>query len=179
MTPSSVARRYAKALYQLAAEEGRVAEVGSALDVTSTAVQSLDHGVLAPGLLTRDKRQLLAGKIADGLGGDDLLQRALGVVAAADRLAELPGIASWFHRMDDEAAGRVRIRVTAAEELTQEEVDAVLAKFREKANADVVADLEVDGELIGGVRVEMQGRVYDGSIRTQLSRLQNRMAGDS
>ncbi len=43
----------------------------------------------------------------------------------------------------------------------------------------MVADLEVDDELIGGVKVEMQGRVYDGSIRTQLARLQSRMAGES
>jgi F-type H+-transporting ATPase subunit delta len=179
MTPSSVARRYAKALHQLALEEDRVVEIAEALDVIGEAVESLDSGMLAPGLLSREKRQELAVKIGGCVSGDGLLTRALGVVAVADRLSELPGVAVWFRRMDDEAAGRVRIRVTAAEALTEEEVEAVLVKFREKANAEVTADLEVDGDLIGGVRVEMQGRVYDGSIRTQLARLQNRMAGES
>jgi hypothetical protein len=40
-----------------------------------------------------------------------------------------------------------------------------------------VADVAVDPALLGGAVVELEGRVYDGSVKTALARLASRMAG--
>jgi F0F1-type ATP synthase delta subunit len=35
---------------------------------------------------------------------------------------------------------------------------------------------ETDEELLGGLLIELEGKVYDGSIRTQLERMKQRIA---
>ncbi len=177
MSSTAVAKRYAKAIYALALKEGKVEEVGSALELIAAGVAELDDSVLAPGLLTPEQRRGLAAKLADTVGADDTLARALGVLAEADRLGELVEVASAFRSLDDAHSGRVRIRVTTASELASDVLDVVVGKFAEKAGREAIADIVVDDSLIGGIQVEMEGRVYDGSVRTQLARLERRMAG--
>jgi F-type H+-transporting ATPase subunit delta len=177
MSATTVAKRYAKAIYSLASEAGSVDAIGSALEALALGVAELDDAVLSPGLLTQAQRRELAEKLSAGLGADDTLARAIGVIAEADRLGELGAISAAYRDLHDVDAGRVRIAITSATELAQGELDAIVSKFREKAGREVIADVVVDGSLIGGVQVEMEGRVYDGSVRTQLARLESRMAG--
>lgn len=177
MSATTVAKRYAKALYSLASENDSVDSIGEALEAISESVASLDDSMLSPGLLTPEQRRGLAAKIAEAVGANDTLAQTLGVVAEADRLGELAHIATAFRTLNDTHAGRVRITITTAAELESDQVDVIVSKFEEKADRKVIADVVVDDSLIGGIQVEMEGRVYDGSVRTQLARLESRMAG--
>ena len=82
-----------------------------------------------------------------------------------------------FYTVDEEA-GRVRASITTAAEPAAEDLDSIIATFRKTAGRDVVAEVKTDEELLGGVVVELEGRVYDGSIRTRLARLAARMSGE-
>jgi F-type H+-transporting ATPase subunit delta len=55
-------------------------------------------------------------------------------------------------------------------------VDEVTRVFGDMTRRKVVAKVDVVPALIGGVIVEVDGRVYDGSLRTQLDKLQQQMA---
>lgn len=173
----SISRRYGRALFELAGESGVVAEVGAAIRELATAVESLEAGSLAPGLLSLEQRQQLVASLVAGLSGDSLMASFLGVLAANDRLEQLPAIRENFEQLDDMAAGRVRILVRSAKALSDAERSAVRAKFEKITGKTVLETVEVQEDLLGGVTVEAQGRVYDGSIRTQLARLERRMAG--
>ncbi|MFT4570951.1 MAG: F-type H+-transporting ATPase subunit delta [Hyphomicrobiaceae bacterium] len=177
MSSKTVAKRYAKALYELASEEGSLDSVWSGLEVIAAGVAELDDTMLAPGLLTPVQRKDLAAKLGHSVGAEETLAHALGVIGEADRLGELVAVASAFRDFSDANSGRVRIVITTASELSGEELDAIVGKFREKADREVIADVVVDDSLIGGIQVEIEGRVYDGSVRTQLARLESRMAG--
>ncbi|MFQ5477721.1 MAG: ATP synthase F1 subunit delta [Candidatus Binatia bacterium] len=174
-----VAIRYAKALFQLASEEGTLDDTGRALAELAEAVARMDAATLAPGVMKSGDRQSLAGAIAVALGESTTIGRFLRLLALRDRLAEIPNIDLRFRSLEDGAAGRVRIGVTAAHDLSGEELAVICARFRDLAGCEVVPELTVDAALIGGVEVEMQGRVYDGSLKTQLARLASRMAGQS
>ena len=41
---------------------------------------------------------------------------------------------------------------------------------------EIVLQQEIDPGLIGGVLVEFEGKVYDGSVRTQLEKMKQRIA---
>jgi F-type H+-transporting ATPase subunit delta len=174
---SGVSRRYGKALFELASEAGEIERTGAALAELAGAVSGLEEGSLAPGLLSEDQRRQLAKALVLRIGGDSLLGRFLGVVADNDRLDQLPRIHESFVRLDDEAAGRMRITIRSAAPLSDDERSALRRKFEAITGRKVLDTAEVDPQLLGGVTVEAEGRVYDGSIRTQLARLERRMAG--
>ena len=178
MTPGSVARRYARALYELARDEGNLEETAAALGEIADAIASLDEGLLASGSLDISARRKLGAAIAAPVGADSTLGRFLRLVAEKDRLAELVGVNHWFLKRLDEDAGRVRASITTVSDPSREELDAIVGAFRKIADREVVPEVFTDADLLGGVIVELEGRVYDGSIRTRLARLAARMAGE-
>lgn len=177
MTPGAIARRYGRALFELAAEGNSVAEVGAGLDELGAAVAGLEAGSFMPGLLSATQRAGLAKALMDRIGADTLLGRFVGVLVASDRLDQLPAIRESYEKLQDAAAGRVRAVIRSAAPLSDADRSALRGKFEAITGRHVLETAEVDPELLGGVTVETEGRVYDGSIRTQLARLERRMAG--
>lgn len=173
----AIARRYGRALFELAGEAGNVEEVGATLAELAGAVESLDAGSLAPGLLSLEQRQQLVTSLVARSGGDSVMAKFLGVLATNDRLDQLPGIREQYEKLEDAAAGRVRILVRSAKPLSDAERTALRDRFERITGKKVLDKVEVQEDLLGGVTVEAEGRVYDGSIRTQLARLERRMAG--
>ena len=173
----SVARRYAKALYELATEDKAVAEIGAALREVATAVTEIGPEPLREGALDTDARTAIGEAFAAKVGRDGTFGKFLKLVADRDRLARLPEIAQWYAKLADEAAGRVDLAITAAGTLAEPQIEAIRAAFSEIAKREAVPRIEIDPELLGGAIVELDGRVYDGSVRTALARLAARMAG--
>jgi len=179
LSTTGIARRYAKALYELAAEDGVVDAVADDLVALTQAVEGIDRDVLRAGALGAEPRARLAERIAEAVGGDSLLARFLRVLANNDRLAELPAICEWFAKLRDLAAGRVRAFVSTPGALPEKDLERLTAVFSSLVGKEVVPQQTIDDSLIAGVVVEIEGRVFDGSVRTSLQRLSERMAGQS
>ena len=167
----AIGRRYGRALFDLATEAGSVEEVAGQLAELAEAVESLESGALAPGLLTPAQRDSLAKALVARVGGASLMAKFIGVVAANDRLDQLPGVRDQYEKLADTAAGRVRVTIRSASPLSDAEKAALKTKFESIIGRRVLETVEVDPDLLGGVTVEAEGRVYDGSVRTQLARL--------
>jgi F-type H+-transporting ATPase subunit delta len=174
-----IGRRYGRALFDLATEARSVDEVAGQLAELAAAVDALDAGSLAPGLLTQAQRDSLARSLVDRLGGASLVAKFVGVLAANDRLEQLPGVRDHYEKLADTAAGRVRVSIRSASPLSDSERAALKTKFESITGRRVLDTVEVDPDLLGGVTVEAEGRVYDGSVRTQLARLERQMAGQA
>jgi len=179
MIAGAVARRYAKALYELAEEDGSLSSVTASMAQLSAAVAAADDGMLTPGVLDRDARRKLGAALAAPLGADTTLGKFVRLIAERDRLSTLPAINDWLIRIVDREAGRVRLMLKTATTLDQSQVDAVIAAFGSVTDGTIAAEVETDSSLLGGAVVELEGRVFDGSVKTRLTRLAARMAGDS
>lgn len=177
MTPGAIARRYGRALFELAVEGNSVAEVGAGLAELGSAIAGIDSASLAPGLLTATQREGLGKALVEKIGAKSLLGCFVGVLVDNDRLDQLPAIRESFEKLEDGAAGRVRAVVRSAVPLSDAERAALREKFEAMTGRRVLEKAEIDADLLGGVTVETEGRVYDGSIRTQLARLERLMAG--
>ena len=98
MTSGSAARRYARALYALAGEEGKVAETGSSLGELATAVAEVG-AVLAPGLLDGESREKLGRRMAAAVGQDSTLgisKEEYRVFAQRSHPEDLSGDVLWL-----------------------------------------------------------------------------------
>lgn len=176
MNKGLVARRYARALFDLAADDKTTDAVARDLEALGEALAAMPPEDVAPGALDAELRDRVATAIAARVGDDALIAKFVRLLAARDRLAELPAIQDWFQRIRDDAEGRVRIDVATAAVLTPSELEKLVETFSKVAGRRVVPSARVDATLLGGAVVEIEGRVFDGSVRTALRRLSERMA---
>lgn len=178
MIVGSVARRYARAILALADEQGSLEQTAAELQLLRAVAEDGDVAqALANPLLSASARRQLAQTIADTLKLSATGRNFVCLLADHRRLDQLVGIAHEFERLLDARLGRVRATVTSAVPLTDAQRQAIIAAFERALGRTVLAETRVDPGLLGGVVVDVEGTVYDGSVRTQLQTLATRIAG--
>ena len=173
MIVGSIARRYAKALFDLAVEAGKVEPWSQALVALKKAVDSSTElrDLLQNPVYTKEQRQGLAAQLAKVLSLDPHPAALLSLLAERNRLAYLAGIADTFGRLADEKLGRVRARVISAVPLEEQAAAALAQKLAAATQGQVIVERVVDPSLLGGVVAQVGSLVYDGSLRSQLEDL--------
>lgn len=174
----AVAKRYARALFALAAEEGSEEVTGRALAELADVFGKPPLAAFAQDTsLDRKTRRAVVRQIAEKTGTSHTLSNFLGVLAENNRLPALTSIAVEYGRLEDRRLGRVRASVASARPLPPQSREQIHQALARRTGKQVVAADVVDPSLIGGVVVEVQGRVFDGSVRTRLERLKRALAG--
>lgn len=176
---SVAARRYAKAIFAVAREE-------QSLEPTAADLERLGAATAEPGiaaalgnpLLSASARKAVAETLAAELQLRPTTARFLALLAERRRLDQIGSICDHYRRLLDEALGQVRARITASLPLSPAQTRRLVDSFERLTGKRVLVSLRVDPEILGGVIVEVEGKVYDGSLRTQLARLAGAIAGD-
>ena len=178
MIVGSAARRYARAIFSLAEEQGTLDQTADELQVIGAIASDPQiAAALANPLLSATARRDLARTITDNLKASATTRNFVSLLADHRRLDQLVGIAREFTRILDIQRHRVRATITSATPLSDAQRQAVVAAFERKLGRSVLAETHVDPQLLGGVVVDVEGTVYDGSVRTNLHTLANRIAG--
>jgi F-type H+-transporting ATPase subunit delta len=86
------------------------------------------------------------------------------------------GIVGYYRRLLNELKGRIDAKVISAGALDPATVERLRARLRAISRKDVVLQQQTDPSLLGGLLVELEGKVYDGSVRTQLEKMKQRIA---
>ncbi len=177
MPRTQVARRYAKALLSLAQEQGEGETVGTQLGQVADlfADPELVKILALPALPVSVRQDMVAQLVAQG-SPHEIVEKFLRVLADNDRLQDISAINEAYQQLLDKALGRVRARVRAAVELEEEEKQLLVNTFGQLTQKTVEPSFETDATLLGGVVVEVEGRVYDASLKTQLARLGDQLA---
>ena len=176
MRTEPVARRYARALFELAEERQALDDVAGALAAAVDVLGEPRIERVLAGPIDRQRKRSLVQQIAEDLRAPAVLRDFLGVLAEGDRLDQLPGIRGIFADMLDRQRGITRATVRTAAPLAGDLLAELTRGFGAVTGKQVIAQVEVDPELIAGAIVEVEGRVYDGSLRTQLHKLERQMA---
>ena len=131
---------------------------------------------------TTAARATLVGSIASAIKGGELLASAAGknllqLLAENDRLTALPEIAAQFDALKAEAENKVKVTVTAATPVDAAIAEQIKKALQQKLGRAVELTLEVDASLIGGAIIQADDMVIDGSVRTRLQRLTEKIVG--
>ena len=180
MMSGAVGRRYAKALFALAKESAALQPAADQLNRVAALASDPDIGpVLRSPLLSAVRRTEIAAMLARELQLSDLLTRFVLLLADQQRLGALPAIATRFQALLDDELGRVRVAVSAARALDAKQEAELVATFAKLTGKQVIHTVTLDPDLLGGIVVEAEGKVYDGSVRTQFDRLEKELGGSA
>jgi len=173
MITGSIARRYAKALFSLAVEKGRVEAWNDALFALGKAVEaSADlRDVLSNPAYDREARRAIVAKLAEAMKLEAEPSNLLSLLGDRNRLDALAAIVGAFRELADQELGRLRAKVTSAVPLADLEVAAIAEKLSASTKKQVIVERAVDPAILGGVVAQVGSLVYDGSLRTQLEDL--------
>ena len=177
MIEASVSRRYARALFSLAVEEGKHERVGEELEAVAQAIRASGEArtVLENPGYTPAQRHALADVLAKSLSLSPLVANFLRFLVDRHRLAEIPAIARSFAEMVDEKVGRVRAMVTSAKPLSEEELRRVREVLSQATRRSIVLESRADPQIVGGLIAQVGAKEFDGSLRTQLERMKREL----
>jgi F-type H+-transporting ATPase subunit delta len=180
---STVARPYAKALFDLASAEGALPKWSAALAAAAAVVGDANaKRVLANPALTDAQRAELVGSVASGVAGGEALgtvhgRNLLKLLAENDRLPALPEIAAQFDALKAQSENKVKVTLTSATAVDAALAEQVTKALTQRLGRAVELTLEVDASLLGGAIIRADDMVIDGSVRTRLQRLTESLVG--
>jgi len=175
----TVAKSYAKALFELASERQQAEPVEAELERTVALVAGdrelaavFDRPWISPAA-----RRKLADEIGQRLELSRLTRDFFGLIAGQGRADHLVAIAAAYREMLDTARGRARARVRTAVALTDADRAALSQRLAGALGGkQVVIEEVIDRTLLGGFVAEVGGFVVDGSLDGQLARIRERLA---
>ncbi|HEX8701765.1 MAG TPA: ATP synthase F1 subunit delta [Myxococcaceae bacterium] len=174
MVNVSIARRYARALLDVAAETQRTDAVADQLNAFVSAFEKsreLSDVLLNPAY-TRAQRSQVVEAIMKMMGTTEpVLANTLRLLVERNRLVYIPDIARVYRDMADARAGRARGVVTSAAPLSPEALQDLAKNLQQLTQRNVVLETRVDPSLLGGVSAQVGSVLYDGSVRTQLEQM--------
>ncbi len=176
MAHDAVAARYAESLFGVAKAQGHLDETLEQMTFLRWLLedhQPLRELLFNPDVDPDDKMGVL-GRVLTGRWSD-LVQAFVRMVMAMDRVDSLPGIAEAFQEAVDREQGRLRVLVRSARALPE----AVLARLREglerRERKTIQLETAIDPQLLGGLQVQLDDRLIDGSVRRALDELRERL----
>lgn len=93
----------------------------------------------------------------------------LGVLIDKNRITYLDGISKEYSKLTQIMNNELFIKIISASMLDDDEINGISDKYKKIYNASTVKyDFFVDESLLGGVKVVVGNKVYDGSLKTQL-----------
>lgn len=172
----TIARPYAKAVFQLANAGGRLAPWSQSLAAAAAVV--LDARVAAligsPAVTPAQLAELVGGVAASAVGEaafDEQARNFIATLAVNRRLDLLPEIAARYEQLKAEAERVIDVTVTSATALSEAQRKAIAAALGKRLAREVRLHCELDPALIGGAVVRAGDLVIDGSVKAGLAQL--------
>jgi F-type H+-transporting ATPase subunit delta len=160
-------KRYAQALHALAGEQDlAVLHQALASKEARAVVQSPDVGAA--------ERGALLGKLT--AGRHELVRNTVGVLQHRRRLEVMFELYPEFRALVMAARGEIEGTAETAHELGEAEVASLQALAQKLSGKRVRLSVAVRPETLGGVRLRLGNVLYDGSLRTALDQLEQRLA---
>lgn len=179
MIPATLARRYARALLQLAETPMQREIFGRDLGAFVRSASAPTDGnngasllfVLNFGIHKQSERRALLDAVLQRMNLDATVVKFIQLVFERGRIDGLPQIADGYTDQADALAGRMKATITSARPLAADSVAKLKAALERSTGKTILVDQKVDPSLLGGVVTQVGTYVFDGSVKSQLERM--------
>ena len=172
---TAAAKRYARAIFELAQESKAIPRWQKRLQTVAAALadESTSRLLGDPSVPLTSRLEALEGA---GKVWDQETRNLVKLLVESRRAAVADEIAAEYERLLDELEGRVRATATTAVALPAKEGDRLAAQLSQQLGKDVRLDLKVDPAIIGGLVLQFGDRVVDASVASRLQQLRRQLA---
>lgn len=172
-----VSLAYAQALIEvgIAREESEL--YGEQLDSIVEAIERDDQFAVfleSPKIRREEKKAVLEKALA-GVVSDPVLN-LVRILIDRDRQEAIGDIARTYSERLDMEAGRVTAKITSAVALGDEIRETLVGALSKKLQKEVIAEDQVDSDLLGGLTIQVGDMVLDSSLRSHLRRVRQDVA---
>ena len=170
---TEVGDRYARALFDLALESGR-------LDAVRADLKSLKAAWSESADLRRLVQSPLISAADQGKGLVAVAQKAkfnattvnfLGLLAQNGRARDLTAVIAGFEALYAKHAGIVAAEVVSAQALTAAQIKAISTALTRALGQSPEVTARVDPALLGGLKVKVGSKLFDASLKTKLDQM--------
>ncbi len=171
-------REYAEALFMLAAEERRIEEYVEELGVIrSLLAENPDYieYLASPAIHLQERLQAIDEAFGERMA--EYIVSFLKLLCQNGRIRTLTGCIDEFNKLAMALSNTVIANITSAIQLSEEQKKAICAKLEKVTGKNIHPVYEIDASLIGGLKIEMEGKTYDGSVKHHLRDVKEVMIG--
>ncbi len=168
-----VAKRYAKALFEAAQEQGVSAQVQTDLQSVvgiiagnSDFEKLLQHPNIDSSVKVNLVKEAFAGKVSE------LVFNTLQLLITRRRESLLEDLLGYYSTIANDALGQANAKVSSPYALSDKEEKAISEQFGKLTGKKIAVETIIDPSLLGGIQVRIGDRLYDGSFSGKLARLQ-------
>jgi len=174
-----LAKRYAKALFAVAQEEGNSEAYRETLNVLGDFLEKYPEAMdaLTNLLYPMELKEKVMAQLISELQADQFMSNFLNLVVQKKRADILPEIAAQFQVLVDAEQNVSRGTVITASEITGDLQAKVQKTLENITGKKVILAAEIDPAIIGGIVAKVGDLVMDGSIKTQLAGLNESIKG--
>lgn len=167
---------YGKSLYDLAVSEDLSEQVMREMETVQDLLTEYPDYVrllLEPSIPKKERLGLLDQAFGDAL--HPYLLNFLKILTERGILREFRSCEKCYRGLYNEAHGITEAKVLSAVELGPERQEKLKNRLEEMSGKKVILHVRTDPQVLGGIRVEMEGKLYDGTVRGRLSDLRRRL----
>ena len=165
-------KEYAEALFTLARENGTEREYADALATVygmfSENPEYFDF-LDSPSIPKSERTEAIETAFSGAI--PESVVSFLCLLCERGRIRELEGCVKEYNLLYDAYRSITVARVKTSVELTQTEKDKLTKKLEESTGHSITLDCSVDSTLLGGMIIELDGKILDGSVRTRLQKV--------
>lgn len=175
MIVTTLNRRYAKSLLEFAQEQDRVEEVKKDMDYIIEVIEASREMriLLKSPIITGDKKLAIFKEVL-GATISEISMTFIKIILTKGREAELEGIAYGFRNIYRQYKGIEEATVTSAHPLTDGQREEIRTKLVGVTGSTIEIQEQVDPSIIGGIKIRVGDKQYNGSIAYQLEQLKRK-----
>ena len=175
--PTPIAKRYAQALFDFLRESGKLEtahkEIGWLKGFTESSPEFQDF-LKDPVISPEDRRRVLADLFKKRLSAETY--RFLPFLISKDRIEHLRDICEEFASLYLENQNIIRTRITTPVPLTDKQTEEICLRLKKRFNKNILPELTVDPEILGGIRIQVNDEIIDYSVRHRLASFEHSLA---
>lgn len=164
----TIARPYAEAVFRLALESKDLSQWSKILQIAAEIAQD-DQIKLLVGNPLVSAMQL--SELILEIGGKKFTREArnfIKLMVENKRVHVMPQVMELFEQLKAQHEGVLEAKIITAFKLEGGQLDKLVTDLEKKFNRKVEAQVSVDPEIIGGVKVEIGDEIFDASVRGKL-----------
>lgn len=174
----TIARPYAKAVFNNALAERKLTEWSGYLRTLTTVVEdtSATQFITNPATTSSQRSELLIEMVTLLSGkADEQVRNFVDLLASNKRLLTLPDIMTLYEAMRAEHEKTIIVNVSSFGELSSAQQQQLIETLGKRLQRQVKLNITIDKELIGGAVIHADDLVIDGSVRGKIDKLRTEL----